>query len=90
MFIRQALALVLAILWLWPASLHAQTEAFMEAYRHGQTLYDAGQYERAIPHWRKALELGKQVFGPDHPTTATLLNNLAELYREQGRYCCWE
>ncbi len=25
-------------------------------------------------------------FGPDHPTTAALLNNLAVLYRDQGRY----
>ena len=33
MFARRALVLVLAILWLWPASLHAQSWALMEAYR---------------------------------------------------------
>ena len=86
MFIRRALALVLAILWLWPASPHAQSEALDEAYYQGQTLYEAGRYEEAIPFWRKALELGEREFGPDHPTMATLLNNLAELYRAQGRY----
>ncbi len=57
MSIRRRFALVLAILWLWPASLHAQSEALMEAYRQGQTLYEAGRYEQAIPLWRKALEL---------------------------------
>ncbi len=86
MFIRRALPLVLAILWLWPASLHAQSEALMEAYRRGQTFYEAGKYEQAIPLWRKALELGEREFGPVHPTTATLLNTLVALYRAQGRY----
>ncbi len=35
MFIRPTLALVLAILWLWPAGLHAQSEALQEALRQG-------------------------------------------------------
>ena len=47
MSIRRAFAFVLAILWLWPASLHAQSEALMEAYRQGQTIYEAGRYEQA-------------------------------------------
>ena len=59
----------------------------MEGYRRqGQTLYEAGLYQQAIPFLRKALELGEREFGPDHPTTATTLNNLAQLYRLQGRY----
>ena len=85
-FIRRTLSLVLTILWLWPTSLHAQSEALMEAYNKGQALKEAGRYEQAIPFWRKVLELGEQEFGPDHPTTAIFLNNLAELYRAQGRY----
>jgi len=83
---RCAFALVLAILWLWPASLHAQSEALMEAYRQGKALKEAGRYEQAIPFYREALELGEREFGPDHPTTALLLNNLASLYESQGRY----
>ena len=35
MFIRRALALVLAILWLWPAGVYAQYEALLEAYNKG-------------------------------------------------------
>ncbi|MEE8533666.1 MAG: tetratricopeptide repeat protein [Alphaproteobacteria bacterium] len=86
MFIRRALALVLTILWLWPASLHAQSEALDEAYNQGQTLYEAGRYEEAIPFWRKALELGEREFGPDQEITAIFLNNLGLLYKSQGRY----
>ncbi len=67
MSIRRGFALVLATLWLWPASLHAQSEALMEAYRQGQTLYEAGRYEQAIPLHRKALDLGEREFGPDPP-----------------------
>ena len=86
MFTRRTLALVFAILWPWSSGLHAQSEALMEAYRQGQTLYGAGQYEEAIPFYRRALELGEQEFGPDHPTTANLLNHLALTYYGQGRY----
>ncbi len=86
MFTPVRFSLVLAILWLWPIGLHAQSEALMEAYRQGRTLYDAGRYERAIPFYREALELGERELGPDHPTTATLLDNLGVLYHSRGRY----
>ena len=85
MFIRRTLSLVLIMLWLWPASLYAQSE-WWDAFDQGQALYEAGRYEEAIPFYREALELGEREFGPDHPTTALLLNNLASLYESQGRY----
>ncbi len=83
---RRAVIFVSAILWLWPAVVFAQSDALSEAYRRGQALYEAGQYEQAIPFWRKVVDLGEREFGPDHPDTATLLNNLAGLYYVQGRY----
>ncbi len=86
MSIHRRFALVLAILWLWPGSLYAQYEALDEAYQQGQTLYEAGRYEQAILFYREALELGEQEFGPNHPTTAIFINNLALLYDAQGRY----
>ena len=61
MFIRRALVLVLAILWLWPASLHAQSEALTEADRQGQARYQAGRYAEAIPHFEKALALAERI-----------------------------
>jgi len=37
--------------------------------------------------WRKdGLHLAEQRFGPDHPHTATSLNNLAGLYQSMGRF----
>ena len=86
MTIRRWLAIVVAALWLGPASLNAQSDALMEAYRDGQAHYDAGRYEQAIPFWRTVLELGEREFGPDHPNMATLFNNLAGLYRALGSY----
>ncbi|MHC9538936.1 MAG: tetratricopeptide repeat protein [Vulcanimicrobiota bacterium] len=35
---------------------------------------------------RQALEVAEKTFGPEHLCTSTSLNNLAELYRLQGRY----
>ena len=36
-------------------------------------------YKRALAIWEKAL-------GPEHPHVAASLNNLAELYRAQGKH----
>ena len=66
MFIARMLSLVLAILWLWPGGLYAQSETYADAYQRGLTFFQARQYEQAIPFWRKALELGERKFGPDH------------------------
>jgi tetratricopeptide (TPR) repeat protein len=49
-------------------------------------LYQAGKFNEAIPIAQEFLELCEKVAGPDHPDTATALNNLAELYRSMGDY----
>ncbi len=86
MFVGRIGVLLLAVLWLWPMGLHAQSGELMAAYRQGTSLREAGRYEQAIPYYRKALELGEHEFGLDHPITALLLDNLAALYEKQGRY----
>ena len=58
----------------------------MEAYNQFSELYAQGRYQEAVPFAEKAVRLNKQEIGPDHPTTATLLNDLANLYHAQGRY----
>ena len=45
-----------------------------------------GQYAEALTYSRRALAITEQALGPDHPDTATSLDNLAALYRAQGRY----
>src|SRR6266705_554827 len=49
-------------------------------------LYNAGKYAEAVPLAQRALAIREKALGPDHPDVASLLNNLAELYRAQGRY----
>ncbi len=83
---KLAFLLVLIGLCVWPVGLRAQSAALMEAYRQGAALYQAGRYDEALPFLKKALELGQREFGPEHPSTAMLLNDLAELYRLQGKY----
>jgi hypothetical protein len=49
-------------------------------------LYQAGKFNEAIPIAQEALELSEKALGPDHPDTATALNNLALLYVSVGDY----
>ena len=49
-------------------------------------MYAQGRYQEALPFAEEALRLGEEEFGPNDPTTATLLNSLAVLNRAQGRY----
>ena len=51
-----------------------------------KSLYQKGQYDRAVVVAKKALTVAEVNVGPDHPDVATSLNNLAEVYRAQGRY----
>ncbi len=44
----------------------------------------AGKYDEAEPLYRRALAIKEKALGPQHPNTATSINNLAELLRSQG------
>ena len=76
----------LLCLALWPAVAHSQSAAFMDAYSRYSELYAQGHYEEALSFAKKALQLGEEELGLDDPAMATLLNNLAVLYKAQGRY----
>jgi tetratricopeptide (TPR) repeat protein len=48
-------------------------------------LYRAqGRYAEAEPPLKRALAIYEKTLGPDHPSVATGLNNLASLYEDQG------
>ncbi|MGD1705075.1 tetratricopeptide repeat protein, partial [Dapis sp. BLCC M229] len=49
-------------------------------------LYNAGKYDEAIPIAEQATTLALQLWGETHANVATSLNNLAQLYKYQGRY----
>ncbi|AFY83023.1 tetratricopeptide repeat protein [Oscillatoria acuminata] len=52
----------------------------------GGELYKKGEYGKAEPLWKQALNIHRKVLGEQHPDTAGSLNNLAALYKSQGRY----
>ncbi len=45
-----------------------------------------GDYAKAEPLFRQALEIRKRALGENHPDYAASLNNLAALYEEMGDY----
>ena len=45
-----------------------------------------GDYERALPLYKKALEIEEKALGENHPDIATTLNNIAILYQKIGDY----
>jgi tetratricopeptide (TPR) repeat protein/nucleoside phosphorylase len=45
-----------------------------------------GEYDQALPLFERALAIHEQVLGPVHPSYATILNNLAELYWAKSEY----
>ena len=76
----------LAVATIAPSQGAAQsTEDLSALNQQVGTLYEQGKYGEAIPVAEKALALGEQEFGPNHPNVAMPLYNLAELYRAQGR-----
>src|SRR5262249_27712439 len=66
-----------------------QELAFAEAARllnqAGSYLCQRGQYAAAERLYKRALAIREEVLGPKGPDTARSLNNLAELYRSQGK-----
>ena len=49
-------------------------------------LYRQGHYAAATGLANEVLAIREKALGPEHPDVAQSLNNLAELYRSQGRY----
>jgi tetratricopeptide (TPR) repeat protein len=49
-------------------------------------LFTEGRYQEAIPLSEKAVEIAKRARGPEHPETATALNNLGSIFTNIGDY----
>jgi len=83
---KRLLFILLASAWLWPAGLHAQSDALKSAFENYQELEKQGKYREAIPYAQEVLALAEEEYGPENPDVALVLNDLAALYTEQGRY----
>ncbi|MFN9802808.1 MAG: CHAT domain-containing protein [Bacteroidota bacterium] len=57
-----------------------------ELIQQADDLRAKGAYGEAALLWQRILGLVEKALGPEHPDTASSLNNLAALYDSQGRY----
>jgi len=76
-------------LFLFVSTLKANSQAPQEAEEYNQKaieLYIQGHYQEAIPYSEKAREIDEKALGKNHPTVATIINNLATLYQKLGDY----
>jgi tetratricopeptide (TPR) repeat protein len=44
-----------------------------------------GQYAQAEPLYKRSLAINEKALGPEHPKVATILENIAALFRKTGR-----
>ena len=70
---------------LWPVQTLAQQATWEQHMRAGGAAYRQGNYAEAEKQWNAGLGVA-EAFGTQDPRYATSLNNLALLYRAQGRY----
>jgi tetratricopeptide (TPR) repeat protein len=61
-------------------------EASSLLHRAGWYLNEHARNNEAEPLYLRALAIYEKTRGPEHPSTSTILNNLAILYKDQGRY----
>lgn len=80
------LALLFSLLLGMTVPAHAQESKWRMISEEAISLYGKGQYDRAVAAIKKSLAVAEKAVGPDHPNTATSLNNLAELYRDHSHY----
>lgn len=81
-------AKMFAIAFLWIAAggaAHAQGTEWEALNDEVISLYRQGNYDQAVVVAKKALQVAEQALGPDHPSVAQSLENMAVLYRKTGR-----
>ena len=62
----------------------ANTECAALLNRVGGYFHGRGIYSEARPLFERAVAIYEKALGPEHPDTATSLNNLAGLLQDQG------
>ena len=93
MFFRRLLyfllLIVLPVLSASPEALYSQENELEKANVLNvkvEQLYKQGRYTEALPLAQQILEIREKVLGPEHPDTATSLDNFAVLYESLGDY----
>ena len=88
MAMRCLIHVLVCLLAVGIATAHAEsTEDLSALNRQVVELYRVGKYAEAILIAQRVLAISeKKALGPDHPYVAGALNNLAEMYLNQGHY----
>jgi CHAT domain-containing protein len=68
---------------------HAEIE-WIKLNKQVFEIYTQGDIHLAVPFAEQALELARSIYLGDHDNLATSINNLAELYKSQGKYSAAE
>ena len=79
---RITAVILFLLLLVVPAEVRAQAA---DNDAEGRRLLAAGRYEAALPYFQRDLALAEKRYGPDDPTIAIEVNNLAEVNRLAGR-----
>ena len=69
-----------------PGQSSPDEQEMLAAYRKAEALKKAGNYAEAAREYERAIPLATRAYGAEHPNTATLMNNLAEMDISLGRY----
>jgi tetratricopeptide (TPR) repeat protein len=86
MYLRIVLILMVVICSSLITSVLAQETLWKELNIEVVRLVQEGKYTDAVKVANRSLEIAKETFGPDHMKVAVSLNNLATLYRIQGKH----
>ncbi len=78
-------SLFLLLAALLPSPAYAQEKMWKELNTKLRTLYQQGRYAEAAKVAKEALKVAEATFGPDHPDVGVSLNNLALMYKAQGK-----
>jgi tetratricopeptide (TPR) repeat protein len=82
---RRTTAVLLSLLLAVPAMAAAQGADDEDGFAKAMELFRAGRFEASVPYFQRELDEAEARLGPDDPTVAVELNNLAEAYRSLGR-----
>jgi CHAT domain-containing protein/tetratricopeptide (TPR) repeat protein len=74
--------MILTLLAVWAQGAGESERLTREMVR----LYNAGKYAEAVPLAQRAVAIRERSLGPNHPSTADSLSNLALLYKSLGAY----
>jgi tetratricopeptide (TPR) repeat protein len=79
--------MIVASVLMFGSSASAQRKSEADAVNSKiMELSQAGRYSEATPLAQRLLAKLEKTLGPNDPSIPPILNNLAELYRKQGRY----